>query len=58
MGCGRGKNTRVGVVCLKIFCLRVVLGSDRLRLRGAAVQFGNVGCNTVRFGFADGLRVV
>ena len=33
-------------------------GSGKLRLCSAAVKVGHVGCNTVRFGFADGLRVM
>ena len=33
-------------------------GSDRLQLCGAGGKVGNVGCISVRFGFADGMRVV
>ena len=33
-------------------------GSGILRLCSAVVKVGHVGCSTVRFGFADGLRVL
>ena len=56
--CGRGRSARVGVDYLYIFCARVVERFGRLRLCGATVKFGNVGYNTVSFGFADGSMVV
>ena len=48
----------MGVDFCKFFCLLSVQKYGKLRLCGAAVKVGHVGCSTVRFGFADALRVL